>query len=561
MTYTGPGRKPIVPEHFDVIIIGGGINGVAIARECARAGKRTLLLEQHDFAAGTTSRATRIIHGGLRYLEHGELGLVRESLQERERLLKERPHLVHPREFVLALPRGYGRRSALAIRFGLWLYTSYAQNRAYRKAQSPSATLAGLEASLDRGLDLNIFSYEDAQCEFPERLTAEWLVEALQAGAEARNYSKVLEIMVWEGKAHGVVARDLLTGDEAQITGDWIINATGPWADEVLRASAIDEKRLIGGVRGSHVVLPVFPGAPTSALYSQGIDGRPIFLIPWAGQLLLGTTEVAQDGPAGDTAPSRVEIQYLFLSLRRLFPNAGIRWSDMQYAYAGVRPLPYHKPQPGKLSLGSITRRHKLHDHLEDGIAGLITLIGGKLTTAAKVGRECARAIGARVADPESTIVAPGAASGFANTIAEWARMAAQPAGISTASAAAIAEWHGRYALGITQLAGSNPLFRPTLCPHTVHIVAEAVAAVRYECAVSLADILLRRVPVALEACWSEECTRTAAHRIGAALGWPEVRVGMEMEDFEAERSRFLHRIPDWEPSGKVEPILLERSV
>ncbi|HEX6467178.1 MAG TPA: glycerol-3-phosphate dehydrogenase/oxidase [Terriglobales bacterium] len=560
MPYTDPVRKPIAREHYEVIIIGGGINGVAIARECARAGKRTLLLEQHDFAAGTTSRATRIIHGGLRYLEHGELGLVRESLLERERLLKERPHLVHPKDFVLAIPKGYGRRSALAIRFGLWLYTSYA-HRSHRRSARSSSDVSALEASLDQGLDLNIFSYEDAQCEFPERLTAEWLMEAMQAGAVARNYSKVLEIMVLEGKAHGVVARDLLTGEETAITSDWVINASGPWADEVLRASSIHEKRLIGGVRGSHIVLPTFPGAPHSALYSQGIDGRPIFLIPWAGQLLLGTTEVAQDETPGDTTPSRAEIQYLFLSLRRLFPNGGLRWSDLQYAYAGVRPLPYQEPKPGKFNLGSISRRHKLHDHLEDGVAGLITLVGGKLTTAAKVGRECARAIGARVADPASTLVALGEANGFESTLVEWSRMASQLAHISPASAAAIAEWHGRYALGIAQLAAANPVFRPTLCPHTPHIVAEAVEAVRYECALSLADILLRRVPVALGACWSEECTRTAAHRIGAALGWPEVRVSMEIEDFEAERGRFLCRIPDREPSGKQEPLMLERTV
>src|SRR5919108_1968253 len=122
MESVGPVRKPIAPEHFDVIVIGGGINGVAIARECARGGKRTLLVEQHDFASGTTSRATRIIHGGLRYLEHGEISLVRESLRERERLLRERPHLVRPLEFVLALPTHGIKRSALAIRAGIWLY-------------------------------------------------------------------------------------------------------------------------------------------------------------------------------------------------------------------------------------------------------------------------------------------------------------------------------------------------------------------------------------------------------------------------------------------------------
>src|SRR2546421_10155251 len=163
MDFAGPARKPIALEHFDVIVIGGGINGVAIARECARAKKRTLLLEQHDFASGTTSRATRIIHGGLRYLEHGELSLVRESLKERERLLRERPHLVRPQEFVLAIPKEFGRRSALAIRFGLWLYKYAAGGRRRQPSQSAKSQLFQFDAALDQGLDLNFFSYEDAQ--------------------------------------------------------------------------------------------------------------------------------------------------------------------------------------------------------------------------------------------------------------------------------------------------------------------------------------------------------------------------------------------------------------
>src|SRR5690349_6919873 len=129
MDFVGPVRKPITPDQFDVIVIGGGINGVAIARACAQGGKRTLLLEQHDFASGTTSRATRNIHGGLRYLEHGELSLVRESLKERERLLRERPHLVRLQDFILDIPKEYGRRNALAIGFGLWLYADASGSR------------------------------------------------------------------------------------------------------------------------------------------------------------------------------------------------------------------------------------------------------------------------------------------------------------------------------------------------------------------------------------------------------------------------------------------------
>jgi glycerol-3-phosphate dehydrogenase len=542
MDFAGPARKPIADEHFDIIVIGGGINGVAIARECSRGAKRTLLLEQHDFASGTTSRATRIIHGGLRYLEHGELSLVRESLKERGRLLRERPHLVRLQDFVLAIPKEYGRRSALAIRFGLWLYKHAAGNR--QLGQHHKSQLKDFDAALDRGLDLNFFSYEDAQCAFPERLTAEWLTEAVQAGATVRNHAKVLQIVVSEGKARGVIVRDLLTGQESEIASDWIVNATGPWADSLLHESGIQEARLIDGIRGSHLVIPSFPGAPKTALYTEAIDSRPIFLIPWADQLLLGTTEVEHNSDPGQAVPSRAEMQYLFLSLHRLFPTCGLRWSDVHYGYAGVRPLPYHRNRNSRVGFGAISRRHKLHDHLEHGVAGLITLIGGKLTTAAKVGRDCARMIGGPVIDPAEPVITVEEGWGIENTLEEWAESASQFGHIPSSTAFAIAEWHGKAAMNILRFASSDESLRQTLCPHSPHIVAEAVEAVRHEFAVSLADVLLRRVPVALGACWSEDCTRTAARRIGEALRWAEARINMEIEDFEVERSRFLCRVP-----------------
>src|SRR5215813_10810656 len=191
MEFVGPARKPIATEHFDAIVIGGGINGVAIARECARSGKRMLLLEQHDFSSGTTSRSTRIIHGGLRYLEHGELSLVRESLRERERLLSQSPHLVRPLQFLLALPKKSRSffRSSLAIRTGLRLYHHWAGGRHTKRGD-----ISAFERQLDDGNSWSIYSYEDAQCEFPERLVAEWLVEAIEAGAVVCNHTQLLEI-------------------------------------------------------------------------------------------------------------------------------------------------------------------------------------------------------------------------------------------------------------------------------------------------------------------------------------------------------------------------------
>jgi len=225
MNHPSKPRPSLEGEHFQVIVVGGGINGVAIARASARAGKRTLLLEEHDFAAGATSRSTRIIHGGLRYLEHGELGLVRESLRARRDLLREKPNLVHPIQFLLALP-GTSRRSAMAIRMGLWLYQRMGGGQ--RGVSLSEFEKKRFEQWLDKGEKWSIFSFEDAQCEFPERLVAAWLVEAMQAGAVVRNHARVLAVNVSNGRTRGVLLRDQLTGREDRVEATWVVNATGP---------------------------------------------------------------------------------------------------------------------------------------------------------------------------------------------------------------------------------------------------------------------------------------------------------------------------------------------
>ncbi|MGI9101762.1 MAG: FAD-dependent oxidoreductase [Terriglobales bacterium] len=526
-------RRPLDGEFFDVAVIGGGINGVAIARECARTGRRTLLLEQHDFCSGTTSRSTRIIHGGLRYLEHGEIALVRESLRERERLRQRHPHLIRPLHFLLALPPG--RRSALEVRFGLWLYRRLGNHALPTKGSAKD--VSSLERLLDRGGTdvLRVFHYDDAQCEFPERLVAEWLNEAVAAGAEARNYTRVLRVETANGHVRGVLLRDSLDGMEYRVAARWVVNATGPWADQVVSESKISAERpMIGGVRGSHLVLPRFAGAPESAVYAEATDGRPIFLIPWNGQLLLGTTEISDSGDPGGTQPSGAEIEYLMASFRRLFPAARLRCDCIRYSFAGVRPLPY---DPEKAP-SAIRRRHLLREHGGDGAAGMISVIGGKLTTAAALGRQCARRMGIHVEEP--------LLHGFANemaigdTVDRCTLYLQQMGGLSPGQARAMVGWFGRSAGEIARLARSDRRMRLPLCDHSEHVVAEAVYALRNECAATLADVLLRRVPVAFGQCWTKHCTRQAAGRIADAIGWSEKKTGEQVEQFELEQSRFL---------------------
>jgi glycerol-3-phosphate dehydrogenase len=529
-------RPPLDGQHFHAVVIGGGINGAAIAREIARGGKKVLLVESNDFSSGTTSRSTRIIHGGLRYLEHGETDLVRESLRERQRLLRERPQLVHPTQFLFLLDQN-SKRSAMTVRAGLWLYRRLGANNSNKSLTE--FDIKRVEQALDAGRRWTLFNYEDAQCEFPERLVAEWVGEAAAAGAVVRNHTDALALNLAHGRVRGVLIRDRLTGKDHAVEASWVINCTGPWADRVCQRFALKmSKPLLGGVRGSHIVLRRFAGAPSTALYTEAADGRPIFVLPWNEQILVGTTEVADSDDPAKTVPSAEETQYLVQAVTKLFPKARISSRDIHYTFAGIRPLPY-SPES---KLSAVTRRHILHDHAAEGAGRLISVLGGKLTTAAALARQCARLVGCSTADASTApVVATGALDPMLDqTIVEIARIGA----VSEESARSLLEWFGKRALDVAHMAMVSPELRAPICPHSTHIVAEAVEAYRQEHAVTLGDVLLRRVPLALGSCWSETCSREAAMRIGAVMGWDDQQRGENLEAFEIERQAFLQKPP-----------------
>ncbi len=277
--------------------------------------------------------------------------------------------------------------------------------------------LKRLERALDAGHRWSFFNYEDAQCEFPERLVAEWLMDAVEAGATVRNHMEALAVDVAHGRVHGVLLRDQITGRDERVDATWVINCSGPWADRVCQRSSIRmSKPMLGGVRGSHIVLPRFSGSPNTAIYTEALDGRPIFILPWNDQIMVGTTEVADTGDPGMTAPSVDEINYLVRSVANLFPKAKISPENVKHAFAGIRPLPYspnNKPS-------AVTRNHILHDHADDGAAHMISVIGGKLTTAASLARECARKIGLKVAEPNAMAMGPGPALILCWTMRFW---------------------------------------------------------------------------------------------------------------------------------------------
>jgi glycerol-3-phosphate dehydrogenase len=232
--------------------------------------------------------------------------------------------------------------------------------------------------------------------------------------------------------------------------------------------------------------------------------------------------------------PSADEVDYLLSSLLHLFPQVRASRNDIHYAFAGVRPLPFSP----KKTPSAVSRKHYLHHHAADGAAQMISVIGGKLTTAGSMARECAAKIGVKTTPSTIGI----AVDSVGSTLEQWAVDVAEAGGITADTARGIVEWYGKRALTVARKARGSAEMRAPLCPHTQHIVAEAVDAFSNECAGTLADVLLRRVPVALGACWSPLCSREAATRIGAVTGWSEQRPALELEAFERERDGFLRK-------------------
>lgn len=380
---------------YDLIVIGGGVNGAAVARDAALRGLKTILVEKGDFAGATSSWSTRLIHGGLRYLEYFEFPLVRESLREREVLLRTAPHLVNP--LLLTVPVYGGRsRPYWKIWAGMILYDFFS----YDKSLPPHRMLPkGKFRQLFRSLDPENLNggaqYYDAQAKFAERLCLENIIAATEAGATALNYVTVTELNRQGNRITHLSCKDNLTGEDFTVKGSdraIVINTSGPWVDSVCNLgiekglkAPIGKNKKMGGTKGSHIVVNAFPGAPDTALYVEAkTDGRPFFIVPWLGMYLIGTTDLPYKGNLDTIKASDDEIDYLLTETNNIIPTAKLSRRNIKFTYSGVRPLPNAE---GKKP-GSITRKHILHDHTKEGVTNLISLIGGKLTTFRQVGEE-----------------------------------------------------------------------------------------------------------------------------------------------------------------------------
>src|SRR5918997_1815946 len=410
--------KDIGDYPFDLIVVGAGINGAGIARDAAMRGLKVLLLDKGDISDGTTQWSTRLIHGGLRYLEYYEGHLVRESLAEREKLLKIAPHLVKPLRFVVPIYER-SKRGPGMIRLGMIGYDALSFDKSV-----PNHRMLSREEGLEQypGLNpdglLGAATYYDGQVEYAERIAVENAVSAHERGATVLTYAEVKRLLYEESgngglpRASGVEFEDRLGGGTYAAHAPVTVNVAGPWVDRVLSGAGsfgVDDapegadgerEQMIGGTKGSHIVVDPFPGAPGDALYVEARrDGRPYFIVPWNGRYLIGTTDFRYREDLDYVSADDDEIDYLVDETNAVVPSANLSREDVLFTYSGVRPLPF-KPEGSE---SSITRAHVVYDHATGGSAaggrltvegagpkadGLVSIVGGKLTTYRNLARQ-----------------------------------------------------------------------------------------------------------------------------------------------------------------------------
>ncbi|ABM60874.1 glycerol-3-phosphate dehydrogenase/oxidase [Halorhodospira halophila] len=535
------GRTPTGLEHpYDLIVIGAGINGAGIARDAALRGLRVLVLEQDDIGGATSAWNSRLVHGGLRYLEHAEIGLVRESLRDREILLRTASHLVTPLPLLIPLYAGQRRGPGL-VRMGMLAYDllslekSLPWHRMYDRA-----TLRAIEPSLASEGLLGAARYYDAQATFPERLTLENLLCARANGATVYTHARARRVhrTAEGGDVTGVEIEDRLTGKTSHARSGSVINVAGPWVDHLLGATAAVFPRRIGGTKGTHIVVPPFPGAPGHALYAEAAqDGRPYFTLPWNGLYLIGTTDTRYDGDPGAAEATEGEIRYLLEETNRLIPGAGLTRDQVLYAYSGVRPLPYVAAG----DTGAITRRHLIVDH-RDHAPGLWSVIGGKLTTYRHLAEEAIERIGRSRGWPLPPCPTrhrrlPGAEIPDLET---FGRRFAAANGLTPALAKRLVGLYGVNAEAIAERMADDPRLREVFSPQTGAVAAELIHAFEAEMAETLTDALMRRTMVGLGPSAGLDAVEEAARIAGEWLGWDRAREAAEVEGFRAYIAR-LH--------------------
>lgn len=508
-------------EQFDVAIIGGGIIGCGIARDAALRGLRVALVERRDFGSGTTSASTRIVHGGLRYLEMLDFRLVRLDLRERETLLRIAPHLVRPLEFLIPFLDG-DRVSPLKLRLGLALYDALSFDKTLPSRRwLPRSEAQASDPALLRPDVRGAAAYHDARVDSPERLALENVLQAAEHGARVFNYCEVVTnapaLTAFRGGPAGVTeirVRDTLDESEAILRARVVVNATGAWFE---RASATLTGRAPGRVRttkGIHIVVPPVTNRAL-VLYSR-LDGRLLFAIPRAGFTWIGTTDTDYQGDPADARATRADVEYLIESVRGVFP--ALRPDGVLYTTAGVRAL---VRRPGRAS--SVSRMHKVIEGEPVAPPGVISVLGGKITGYRAIAEEVTDAVCRRLGAHDRRSVT-------ADTPLPGARGSGPSDDGVVKVPSHLYDLFGTRAAGVVALAQSTAGLERPLSTKYPDIAAEVVFSVRFEHCVRLSDFLRRRTLLGASGDQGWDAAAPAAAVMAAELGWSAARVAEEID-------------------------------
>ena len=511
----------LLQRGVDVLVIGGGITGAGVALDAASRGYRVGLVEQADFAAGTSSRSTKLVHGGIRYLPQGHVILVRDALRERTRLLRLAPHLVRPLPFLLPLYAGARRPLGLrlpavvrpliplGLRAGLITYDLFARDPAMRHRPASRAQVEQEVPDLRTDGLRAAFVYYDARTD-DVRLTHAVLATARAHAAATVNYAKVVELKHTGGRIAGARIEDRLAGRVFEVDARFVVNATGVWAERVAALDGPPPFRLTHSV-GTHLVLR--PGAVRTSMavvIPETDDGRIAFIVPWAGRFVLGTTDVAYAGDLSSPVASREEVAYLLDHANR-YLRRPLAINDVTAAFAGVRPL----VAAAEGLTAALSRDHQVV--ISPG--GLISIVGGKLTTYRKMAEDTVSAVAAREGRRRQCCTARLPLAG-ADGLAE-ARAALAEAPLAPDQLMHLVEHYGSPALEVLALIRSDPVLGRRLVDSLPVTAAEVVYACRAEMAVSLTDCLYLRTRLAvLDAAAADTAASAVATLMTRELGW-----------------------------------------
>ncbi len=513
----------LADNTFDVVIIGGGIIGTGIARDAALRGLKTLLVEKNDFAAGTTSRSTRLIHGGFRYLEHLEFGLVREDMREREILLKIAPHLVTPLPFLIPLTKP---RDRLVMSLGTLVYDilSFDKSLPGRKHYSreitrkmePNLQLPGL-----RGSD----QYYDCQLWFTERLNLENAIAAVENNAIALNHAKVTGLLKNEHAVTGVELQDTITGNSYRVKSRMVINAAGHWMDSIYNMVDVHQKPILRRTKGVHLLTSRISNNAL-VLFAKS-DGRLWFVIPWHNYSLIGTTDTDYKGNLEEVYADDDDVNYILSEAQRTFPN--LKKEDIFYTHAGLRSLLH----TGDTKPSNVSRAHLVIDHEKsDNIQGFISIIGGKITAYRGISEEITDIIcnklHFRAMCTTSHTPLPGAPAVTPEQIQQYT----QEFNLDADTVAHLASLYGTRCSRILEMTHKDPRGRQTLCPHSHDILAQIWYAIEEESAITLSDFMFRRGSLGLAQCQGLDAIEVVAAEMARVMGWNPDEQQRQIADF-----------------------------